>query len=180
MKSAENVVFCGWQDFCKYAFESGLGEGLEKDLLDISMNKLSDVGVSSYFISTSQKDYSLKSLAFSNTEYVFPDEGVDSKSYADRVIDALLDIDKVLSEKLSDSDWEILRNVDLPLSLSTAHMNKCGISVDREALKKKGDSLSKEIASIEKKVFELVGHEFNIASSQQLSDILFNRARASD
>jgi len=50
-----------------------------------------------------------------------------------------------------------------------------GISIDVEYLKNMSEELSEEIEKITQKIYSSVGEEFNIGSSQQLSEILFHK-----
>jgi DNA polymerase-1 len=177
IEKVDEIKFYGWQEFCRFMYNLDAGKEAFQRLFKLASDKLFDIGIGSYYLSTSQKDYSFKTLAFSNTDFVFPDDTVDSKAYVSKCIDALFVIAGKLEEKYSDLPSSILqfvREVDFPLALTTAHMNNKGILVDQKSLENKQNQLQDEIKRVEKKVFDLVGHEFNIASSRQLSDILFN------
>ena len=58
-----------------------------------------------------------------------------------------------------------------------AAMESIGILCDRAYLDEFGKSLDTEIAALEKDIFELAGEEFNIKSTQQLGDILFEKLK---
>lgn len=180
MKGTVEVVFCGWEDFCRYCFDMGLERGVGKDLYSIAQKKLFDIGISSYFISTSQKDYSIRPLAFANTNIVLPEAGLDSKGQCKRVVKALFEVTEKTQKKVSDTpkeEFDFVEDVDFILPLTTASMHRNGIYVDVERLKEKSEGIQKEIGDIEKRVFKSIGHEFNISSSRQLSDVLFNELK---
>jgi DNA polymerase-1 len=52
-------------------------------------------------------------------------------------------------------------------------MEHYGVAVDVKALEKLFDRLTKEVASIAKQAFEIIGHEINLASPKQLQTVLF-------
>lgn len=52
-------------------------------------------------------------------------------------------------------------------------MEEYGVLVDRGYLTKLGEELSTSIASLEKDIYDSVGHEFNLNSPKQLSEVLF-------
>ena len=67
----------------------------------------------------------------------------------------------------------IYREIDLPLIDVLSSMEKNGIKVDKDYLKKLSDEFEKESKSLEKKIYNLSKKEFNISSPKQLGEILF-------
>jgi len=65
--------------------------------------------------------------------------------------------------------------IDLPLSGVLAEMERVGILVDPEALKKMSHSMEKEVRRLEKEIWKLAGAEFNVNSPTQLAEILFDK-----
>jgi DNA polymerase-1 len=70
---------------------------------------------------------------------------------------------------------KLLEEIDLPLTPVIADMEMTGISLDLPFFEETSKRLEKRMAEIEKQVYEMVGKAFNINSTQQLSDILFQR-----
>ena len=58
-----------------------------------------------------------------------------------------------------------------------ANMETRGIHLDKAALRRYESELSAQIASTEKEIFALVGHEFNIKSTLQLQTVLFEERK---
>jgi len=52
-------------------------------------------------------------------------------------------------------------------------MEARGFRIDEKKLGKLKEDIDKEIGDIQKEIYSIVGHEFNINSPKQLSDILF-------
>lgn len=67
----------------------------------------------------------------------------------------------------------LFREVEAPLVPVLEQMERIGIRVDRERLESMSAAMSEELASLEKTIHELAGHEFNIKSPQQLRVVLF-------
>jgi DNA polymerase-1 len=63
----------------------------------------------------------------------------------------------------------------LPLIKVLAQMEFYGIKIDREKLQNLSEEFSLRISQLTKHIYILANEEFNIASSQQLADILFNK-----
>jgi DNA polymerase-1 len=70
---------------------------------------------------------------------------------------------------------ELYEKIDLPLAPVLARMEAAGIGVDAKELEKISAQAQKEIAALEKSIHELAGYEFNIKSTQQLAEVLFDR-----
>ena len=69
---------------------------------------------------------------------------------------------------------KLFREVEAPLVPVLEEMERTGIRVDRERLETMSAAMSEELASLEKTIHELAGHEFNIKSPQQLRVVLFD------
>jgi DNA polymerase-1 len=61
----------------------------------------------------------------------------------------------------------------MPLVPILARMEERGITVNAAELRKYGVELESELRKIEQDVWKLVGHEFNLASTKQLQEVLF-------
>ena len=70
---------------------------------------------------------------------------------------------------------QLYETMDLPLAPILARMERCGVLVDSAALEKLSATMETEIRSLEKRIFELAGSEFNVNSPQQLAEILFDK-----
>ena len=69
---------------------------------------------------------------------------------------------------------QLYETIDLPLAAVLAAMERVGIRVDPEALATMSAAMEKEIRSLEARIWELAGQEFNVNSPQQLAEILFD------
>jgi len=67
------------------------------------------------------------------------------------------------------------RNIDLPLSKIVFDIEREGFKINKQILLDLDRELEKEISILSKDIYAISGTEFNISSSQQLSDILFNK-----
>lgn len=72
---------------------------------------------------------------------------------------------------------KLIEEVEMPLIPVLAEMEMNGVLLDLPFFEELSTELTKRMSEIEKQVFEAVGKTFNINSTQQLSDILFNRLR---
>lgn len=82
----------------------------------------------------------------------------------------------VLEKKLQDMQMEqLMREIEMPLSLVLHDMEKVGVEVRREDLKAYGDALVHRIDELERSIHAQAGVAFNINSPKQLGEILFEK-----
>ncbi|WP_315601559.1 DNA polymerase I [Treponema socranskii] len=128
-----------------------------------------------------------KNLSLSGIEYddIVPKGG----SFAD------VPLDKAADYGAEDADftlqlWHLFRerleknkllnlftDVEMKLLPILAEMELRGIHVNTKALDKYDAELTGEIETVQKEIYEIVGHEFNIASPKQLQEILFEELK---
>lgn len=83
--------------------------------------------------------------------------------------------DIVIERLKADDMYKLYKNIELPCVFSLYDMEKNGIRVDAEGLKSFGDKLKLRIATLTDQIYELCGQEFNINSTKQLGEILFEK-----
>ena len=69
---------------------------------------------------------------------------------------------------------EVYWEIEFPLCPVLAEMEQAGVLVDVAALDRFGQTLREGIAQSQQRVFELAGEEFNLNSTQQLGQVLFD------
>jgi DNA polymerase-1 len=81
---------------------------------------------------------------------------------------------KVLEKIIKDQNLSyVFENIEKPLMPITKAMTEVGIKIDVERLKELSKKYHKELAILEKKIWKIVGEEFNISSPKQLGEMLF-------
>ena len=80
-------------------------------------------------------------------------------------------LDELTKEKLLD----LFITVEQPLIARIDEMEKNGITLDIEKLKKMSEELHEQVKVLEQKIYELVGFEFNIASPKQVGEALYDK-----
>ncbi|MBI5842765.1 MAG: DNA polymerase I [Chloroflexi bacterium] len=72
---------------------------------------------------------------------------------------------------------KLMAEIEMPLISVLAEMEMTGVLLDLPFFAQLSQKLTSRMAEIEKQIYESIGKTFNINSTQQLSDILFNRLR---
>lgn len=102
-------------------------------------------------------------------------ENFDTLSIVDLIKKFLSTKEKFVNNCRDDLNFPIYNSIELPIIPSIVKMEKNGIKVDVEFFKNKEKQLLKEIQDIEKKIYEITKIRFNINSSKQVSEILFEK-----
>ncbi len=88
--------------------------------------------------------------------------------------DAIARLRAVLEPELDEKGMRrLFDEIEMPLVSVLARMELNGVAIDTGALHEMSESLTMEIRRIEQDIYDSVGHEFNIGSPIQLSQILF-------
>jgi DNA polymerase-1 len=69
--------------------------------------------------------------------------------------------------------WPLFDDVEMPLMSVLARMELTGVALEPEQLVEMSRQMQTELKSIEAEIYATVGHELNIGSPQQLSQVLF-------
>lgn len=72
---------------------------------------------------------------------------------------------------------QLFNEVEMPLVYVLADMEATGIKLDTEALKLSSETLTAELITLEKEITELAGETFNINSTKQVGEILFDKLK---
>ncbi len=132
-------------------------------------NVVFDTALAAYDLNPSQGDYSLPRLA---ATYLGREL---SREPADLAV-AVWQLSGILEPKLQEQGAQRLyREIDMPLCPILYRMERTGIAIDRDALTQFGDILSQRIAACEEQIYTYAGEAFNIQSTRQLGEVLFDR-----
>ena len=105
----------------------------------------------------------------------FDDSGPDLDGTARRAV-AVARLTPALSEQVAArGGTELLEQIELPLIPILARMEIAGIGVDRVFLEDLGEDLRKRLADLEAGIHEAAGGAFNVNSTLQLREVLFDR-----
>ena len=101
-----------------------------------------------------------------------------SADYATADADLTQQLYEIFSKELDDKDLRgAFDRVEMPLVTVLVRMQRDGVALNSEMLNEMSVELGAQLSQIEADMYGLVGHEFNLNSSQQLSDILFKELR---
>lgn len=85
---------------------------------------------------------------------------------------------EVLTNKMEEENsLSLFNNIEMPLVEVLANMEYEGIYIDKEELIEFGKELKAKIDSLTKEIYNLTGQEFNINSTKQLGEVLFEKLK---
>ncbi len=171
---------------------------------NITMNKIkSDVKIAAYLLNPTFSKYSVEILSEQyleiNIEEYLGKQGVQEEKQQMTLFDNMQEeqtednrekylqaiyvycigkLYKVLEEKLTQiNQIDLFNNIEMPLVKVLADMQYVGIYVDKQELINYGTVLKQEIEVVTKQIYEMAGEEFNINSTKQLGEILFEKLK---
>lgn len=147
-------------------------------------NTLFDTMIASYVLNSSNKNHDAKNIIWrelginlsgnTNQTNLF---GSDLKSVAEELSLLLQVKTKFVNELKKTENLGLFEKIEMPLIPVLAKMEMNGIVVDTKILNQLSIDVAKEIEKVTKKIWNEAGEEFNVASSVQLRDILFDKLK---
>ena len=154
-------------------------------------NFMFDIRIAGYLLNSTTNQYSISDLM---NEYLEIDINVDDIKqeqlnlfdvqeekeneqiavYAYSVGKLHYVLEKDLKEK---GMYDLFNNIEMPVLEVLADMQYRGMYVDKDELIAYGDELKKKLDELTNKIHELAGEEFNINSTKQLGEILFEKLK---
>ncbi len=178
-ENAKKFVFDAKQSIVSLKWKGVDLKGIEFDLL-----------IASYLLNPAETNHEITDFARRNGYLnINADEAVYGKGakrkvpsveeLADHLVrkaDAIFAVkDKAIKDLEDNNQYDLFRNLELPLSFILSEMETTGVVVDTERLEKMGIELDSQLREMEEKIHELAGEPFNINSPKQLGVILFEK-----
>ena len=155
--------------------------------------KFDDVMLQAYLLDSTSNNQQIDSLALKylgNKVSSYNDiagKGVKQQNFNDiniskaaeycaEIVETISALNKQLNPKITIEAGlsSVYQTIEIPLITILASMEKTGILIDPNLLKKHGSELQARLEIIEKNAYELAGKSFNINSPKQLQEILFD------
>lgn len=100
------------------------------------------------------------------------------KEYAAEDADITLQLKQLFAPKLEETKAvRLFEEVEMPLVDVLSDMEREGIRINENFLREYASELSAQIQQTEKRIYELAGTTFNIASPRQLGEVLFDHLK---
>ena len=142
-------------------------------LLEMGMppvNCTFDTALAAYDLNPTQSDYPISKLATT-----FLGTSVDDAD-ACACAEAMWNLRSVLTDELKKQEMlDLYQNIELPLCTVLFRMEQEGISIDSQQLQSFGVMLAERIDECEKVIFGYSDGPFNINSTRQLGELLFEK-----
>jgi DNA polymerase-1 len=150
------------------------------DVSDIEIHM--DTALAGYLIDPGQRSYELADLVQRELGRSLdePDDQLsmfgeaDSSATLAQEAQVIWELGSALSVKLEELQlMPLLIDMEIPTEVSLAQMEHVGIAVDSKSLASLSVEFGDQMRSAETASFDLVGHQFNLASPKQLQEVLF-------
>lgn len=146
-------------------------------------NVIFDTMISGYLLNYDVKDdigYLANLLDFDIPSYNKNDILSDEKVALINITKAKFIYDsktKLYNEMVNENVTSLFENIEMPLANVLANMEIQGIRVNKKILEEMGEEIKIKLELITKDIYNYAGCEFNINSSKQLGEILFDKLK---
>lgn len=180
---SENVLKCSYdlKDIYILCEEAGINP----------KNFMFDIRIAGYLLNSTTNQYSISDLM---NEYLGIDINVDDgKQEQLNLFDvqeekeneqiavyaySIGNLHDVLEKDLKENGmYDLFNNIEMPVLEVLADMQYRGMYVDKNELIAYGDELKVKLEELTNKIHELAGEEFNINSTKQLGEVLFEKLK---
>ena len=133
-----------------------------------------------------QFDTDTTPLPSKDTEETHKEEDMQKESLEGRLVSYLLNPEVAYNPaqpiqwnmlKADSALWNLYQEVELPLAEVLRDVEKAGVRVDVEMLKKAEEQLGMELATLEQGIYTAVGVTFNVNSPKQVGEVLFDQLK---
>ncbi|MFA5022579.1 MAG: DNA polymerase I [Patescibacteria group bacterium] len=156
-----------------------------------------DTMIASYLINPGSRQHNLDGLAFTELGYQMQPitdligKGKNQITLKDVPLQKVCDyscedadftwrlVEPLKKQLIEKNNLGLLEKIEMPLIAVLAEVERNGVKIDSGLLKKMGQKVNTRLAEIEKKIYELAGTKFNIASPLQLKEVLFEKLKIS-
>ena len=184
----KNILKCSYKQ--KEEFIILWNKGIE------AKNLMFDIAIAGYILNSNINKYTIEYLAneyinFDIAEYLSNTEetGVEQITLFDNAEEpkedktyiyayAIYKLYNVLTQKMKEAgSIDLFNKIEMPLTEVLASMQYEGIYIDKQELLDFGKELQEKIDILTQEIYELTGEEFNINSTKQLGEILFEKLK---
>lgn len=184
----KNILKCSYKQ--KEEFIILWNKGIE------AKNLMFDIAIAGYILNSNINKYTIEYLAneyinFDIAEYLSNTEetGVEQITLFDNAEEpkedktyiyayAIYKLYNVLTQKMEEAgSIDLFNKIEMPLTEVLASMQYEGIYIDKQELLDFGKELQEKIDILTQEIYGLTGEEFNINSTKQLGEILFEKLK---
>ena len=184
----KNILKCSYKQ--KEEFIILWNKGIE------AKNLMFDIAIAGYILNSNINKYTIEYLAneyinFDIAEYLSNTEKTEAEQITlfdnaeepkkDKTYIYAYTIYKlynVLTQKMEEAgSIDLFNKIEMPLTEVLASMQYEGIYIDKQELLDFGKELQEKIDILTQEIYELTGEEFNINSTKQLGEILFEKLK---
>jgi DNA polymerase-1 len=167
-------------------------KAIMRSLLDIGVDVRClaiDTAIAAYLLDPAESRYLLDEVLRRYASAELPADGAapegqldlegSTVSAAERTGRYALAVDRLIEPLTQALDHQALRalndEIEVPLVRVLAHMEHAGVGVDADELRRLRDRLNAEVDDLRQQVYDDAGTEFNVNSTPQLREILFDK-----
>ena len=145
-----------------------------KYTMDVLARDYLEIDNDEYLQNKDEKEIGTQTSLFDDSSKVEDSQKIKNCLY----VKEIYKLTEVTLQKLKEIDAiDLFNNIDMPTVEVLAEMQWNGMNVDLKELEQYGDQLKERLEILTQEVYQLCGEEFNINSTKQLGEILFEKLK---
>ncbi len=188
----KNILKCGYKQKEEYIL-------LWKNNIN-AKNLMFDISIAGYILNSNINKYTIEYLSeeylnFNMEKYLEKDGITEEKEAQINLFDKIgeennksnknyiyayliFELYKILKDKMNvEGSLKLFEEIEMPLVEVLASMQYEGIYIDKQELIEYGKELKSKIEVLTREIYDLTGEEFNINSTKQLGEVLFEKLK---
>lgn len=147
----------------------------EIQVQDISIQRCDDIELMAYLLDSSRTNYALDHLLEQYAQLMMPEADEEHPEGAWKAAACAILCPFMQKRLQEEGSFACYRDIELPLTPVLLSLERAGMQLDVELLKKLSQDAEEHLQAISEEIFALAGESFNIESPKQLSAILFEK-----
>jgi len=154
-------------------------------LFEISVkNRLFDVMIAAYLLNPGARNHDVRQIIFTVLGVELPNIsaqgnlfGSDPKAESKELWLIGSTVNKFKKELEQADNLKLMETMEMPLINILAEMELNGVAIDTKKLEQMSEFAKKEVEKTRKTIYKMAGYEFNVSSTQQLREALFEKMK---
>ncbi len=137
---------------------------------ELQIERIFDLALGAYLLDPEQRDYSWQQICRTYQSQLQIENSCPGLT--------ALELGQLLEHRINQAGLQsLMQKIELPLIPILVKMEKKGVAVDLEALQDFLTQVEQELQELTAKIQNMAGTEFNLRSTQQLAEVLFQRLK---
>lgn len=172
-----NIICADAKTLLRHVFPGDSSETASVTYAELKACNLIDVTVVAYLLDSARRDFALEGLVAEFFECDITDRETGRSDGAVRAASLIPLAHLLLGRLEEDGSARCFEDIEKPLTPVLLGMERTGVTIQPSSLEELSVSTAGEINELKREIFRSAGEEFNVDSTKQLGEILFEKLK---